>query len=70
MFRPTDTKPKAMIMQQQLRRQAVNTVPQGSAADLVKLVMIQLAQQLPESLPNNGCRVLLQVIHHQGIFCW
>ena len=46
------------------RRQAVNTVPQGSAADLVKLVMIQLAQQLPERFPNQGCRLLLQVCPH------
>lgn len=44
------------------RRQAVNTVPQGSAADLVKLVMIQLAEQLPQRFPEKGCRLLLQVI--------
>lgn len=50
------------------RRQAVNTVPQGSAADLVKLVMIQLAQQLPERFPNKGCRLLLQVHPHSCQF--
>ncbi|KAK9835520.1 hypothetical protein WJX74_002208 [Apatococcus lobatus] len=49
------------------KRQAVNTVPQGSAADLVKLVMIRLAQQLPERFPNNGCRLLLQ-IHDELLF--
>ncbi len=45
----------------QAERQAVNTVCQGSAADLVKLAMIQLHQQLHQQFPGGTCRLLLQV---------
>ena len=45
----------------QAERQAVNTVCQGSAADLVKLAMIQLHQKVQQELPADSCRLLLQV---------
>lgn len=45
----------------QAERQAVNTVCQGSAADIVKGVMIQLVQQLEEKDLSRHCRLLLQV---------
>ena len=45
----------------QAERQAVNTICQGSAADLVKLAMIQLHKQLQQQLPAESCRLLLQV---------
>ena len=45
----------------QAERQAVNTICQGSAADLVKLAMIQLHKQLQQRLPAESCRLLLQV---------
>lgn len=45
----------------QAERQAVNTVCQGSAADLVKLAMIQLHQKVQQQLPAESCRLLLQV---------
>ncbi len=45
----------------QAERQAVNTVCQGSAADLVKLAMIQLHRQLHQQFPGGTCRLLLQV---------
>jgi len=40
----------------QVRRQAVNSVVQGTAADVFKLALVRLAQALPES-----CRLLLPV---------
>lgn len=45
----------------QAERQAVNTICQGSAADLVKLAMIQLHKQLQEVSPAAACKLLLQV---------
>ncbi len=45
----------------QAERQAVNTICQGSAADLVKLAMIQLHTQLHQHFPGGTCRLLLQV---------
>lgn len=47
----------------QAERQAVNTICQGSAADLVKLAMIQLHKQLQQQLPAEACRLLLQVMY-------
>ena len=45
----------------QAERQAVNTICQGSAADLVKLAMIQLHKQLQQQFPAGTCKLLLQV---------
>ena len=45
----------------QAERQAVNTVCQGSAADLVKLAMIELHKQLRQQCPAESCKMLLQV---------
>jgi len=46
-------------------RMAINTVVQGSAADLIKLAMIDLHRRLPEAFPN--ARMLLQ-IHDELVF--
>lgn len=46
-------------------RMAINTVVQGSAADLIKLAMIDLHRRLPESFPD--ARMLLQ-IHDELVF--
>ena len=40
-------------------RMAINTVVQGSAADLIKVAMVRLADELPKRHPN--ARLLLQV---------
>lgn len=48
----------------QAERQAVNTVCQGSAADIVKGVMIELIQQLEDLELSKYCRLLLQVGDH------
>jgi hypothetical protein len=42
-------------------RAAVNSVPQGSAADLVKCVMVDLTQQLAACGLGDHVRLLLQV---------
>jgi DNA polymerase-1 len=42
-------------------RAAVNSVPQGSAADLVKCVMVDLVQQLGAAGLSDHVRMLLQV---------
>ena len=47
----------------QAERQAVNSVCQGSAADLVKLAMIQLHQKVQQQLPGDSCKLLLQARH-------
>ena len=41
-------------------RKAVNTVPQGSAADIAKTAMIRLHQKISQQLPGQ-CRLLLMV---------
>jgi DNA polymerase-1 len=46
-------------------RTAVNTVIQGSAADLIKLAMIKIAERLRKEAPS--CRMLLQ-IHDELVF--
>ena len=46
-------------------RIAINSVVQGSAADLIKLAMIDLHRQLPDQYP--GTRMLLQ-IHDELVF--
>lgn len=46
-------------------RIAINSVVQGSAADLIKLAMIDLHRQLPDTFP--GTRMLLQ-IHDELVF--
>ena len=46
----------AKPLQAALLRQAVNTPVQGSAADLIKLAMVEVESALPE-----GCRLVLQV---------
>ena len=46
-------------------RMAINTVVQGSAADLIKLAMIDLYRRLPEAFPD--ARMLLQ-IHDELVF--
>jgi DNA polymerase-1 len=46
-------------------RMAINSVVQGSAADLIKLAMIQLHRELPERFPK--ARMLLQ-IHDELVF--
>ena len=45
----------------QAERQAVNSACQGSAADLVKLAMIQLHKKVLQELPADSCKLLLQV---------
>jgi hypothetical protein len=47
----------------QAMRRAVNTTCQGSAADVVKGAMVQLAAQLRASGLGRHCRMLLQVSH-------
>lgn len=47
----------------QAERQAVNSACQGSAADLVKLAMIQLHKKVLQELPADSCKLLLQVSH-------
>jgi DNA polymerase-1 len=44
---------------------AINTVVQGSAADLIKLAMIDLHRRLPQSFPE--ARMVLQ-IHDELVF--
>jgi DNA polymerase-1 len=46
-------------------RMAINTVVQGSAADLIKVAMIDLHRRLPEAFPDT--RMLLQ-IHDELVF--
>jgi DNA polymerase-1 len=46
-------------------RMAINTVVQGSAADLIKLAMVELYRALPERFPD--ARMLLQ-IHDELVF--
>ena len=46
-------------------REAVNTVIQGSAADLIKIAMINIHQRMPEATPTS--RMLLQ-IHDELLF--
>ncbi len=46
-------------------RIAINTVVQGSAADLIKLAMLRLHREMPVRFP--GCRMLLQ-IHDELVF--
>ncbi|MCA9285746.1 MAG: DNA polymerase I [Phycisphaerales bacterium] len=46
-------------------RMAINTVVQGSAADLIKIAMVDLYRRLPERFPN--VRMLLQ-IHDELVF--
>ena len=46
-------------------RMAINSVVQGSAADLIKLAMIDLYHRLPEAFPK--VRMLLQ-IHDELVF--
>jgi DNA polymerase-1 len=46
-------------------RMAINTVVQGSAADLIKVAMVDLYRRLPEAHP--GARMLLQ-IHDELVF--
>ncbi|MCZ6836489.1 MAG: DNA polymerase I, partial [Planctomycetota bacterium] len=61
--------PQVSAANQQIRalgeRMAINTVVQGSAADLIKLAMIDLYRTLPESYP--GVKMLLQ-IHDELVF--
>jgi hypothetical protein len=45
----------------QAERQAVNSVCQGSAADIVKGAMLQLVQQLEQQGLAGNARLLLQV---------
>ena len=47
------------------KRMAINTVVQGSAADLIKLAMIDLHRELPSRFPT--ARMLLQ-IHDELVF--
>ncbi len=42
-------------------RAAVNTVPQGSAADVCKLAMIDIHRRGARELPRDSCRLLIQV---------
>jgi DNA polymerase-1 len=44
---------------------AINTVVQGSAADLIKLAMIDLYRRLPQA--HRGVKMLLQ-IHDELVF--
>lgn len=52
-------------------RMAINTVVQGSAADLIKIAMIDLYRQLPDTFPGGGkagaARMILQ-IHDELVF--
>lgn len=48
-------------------RQAFNTVVQGSAADVMKLAMLQVEQKLISLYPSHPARLLLQ-IHDELIF--
>jgi len=47
------------------KRLAINTPVQGSAADIIKVAMVQVAQRLPEAFPE--ARMLLQV-HDELLF--
>lgn len=51
----------------QAERQAVNSVCQGSAADIVKGAMLQLEQQLQQRGWAGSARLLLQVRLHGSI---
>ena len=42
-------------------RMAINTVVQGSAADLIKVAMIDLYDQLPRVFPEHAPKLLLQI---------
>ncbi len=53
--------PKSSNARSRAERQAVNTVPQGSAADLVKQAMVQLVARLEERGLAQQCRMVLQV---------
>ena len=44
-------------------RAALNTVPQGSAADLCKRAMIDIHRRAARELPHESCRLLIQVRH-------
>ncbi|MFK7960649.1 MAG: DNA polymerase I [Phycisphaerales bacterium] len=58
--RPIDTIDSRNPAQRALgERMAINTVVQGSAADLIKVAMVNLHQELPEAFPN--ARLLLQI---------
>ncbi len=48
-------------------RQAVNSVCQGSAADLVKQAMVQLVARLQERGLAQHCKMVLQVGHHLAL---
>ena len=48
-------------------RLAINSVVQGSAADLIKIAMVDLYRQLPSKFPGAGVRMLLQ-IHDELVF--
>ena len=39
----------------------MNTVPQGSAADVCKLAMIDIHRRAARELPLDSCRLLIQV---------
>ena len=43
------------------KRAALNTVPQGSAADVCKLAMINIHRRAARELPRDSCRLLIQV---------
>ena len=48
-------------------RTAINTVVQGSAADLIKVAMVNLARDVPTEFPDVDVRLLLQ-IHDELVF--
>ena len=48
-------------------RLAINTVVQGTAADLIKLAMVDIHRRLPEDARLKGVRMLLQ-IHDELVF--
>lgn len=48
-------------------RQAVNSVIQGSGADLIKIAMAEVRKQVIAVLPSRACRLALQ-IHDELVF--
>jgi DNA polymerase-1 len=54
-----DIRSRNTQLESQARRQAINTVIQGSAADIIKMAMLAVAKD--ETLKSLGARLILQV---------